>query len=384
MDAQPVAAPFLDQIPVFSDFGKSADAANYRPLPGDWTLAVADIVGSTKAIAAGRYKSVNMAGASVISALINAIGRQDLPFVFGGDGAQVALPDAARDTAREALSAVQAWVQDELDLTMRGALVSMADVRAAGLDVRVARFKVSDHVSYAMFTGGGSSWAEAEMKAGRFLVHPAPSGTRPDLTGLSCRWNPIEARHGSIVSIVALPVGAPSPAFRQLVADIVALTGGDRGGHPLPPDGPGLAWRPQGLDLEARAAAPPGNRLRPKLAALAQVALMNVLGMTGMSLGGFNARRYRREVSENSDFRKFDDGLKMTVDIDAATFARVEERLRQAERAGVCTYGLHSQDSALITCIVMSPMQPNHVHFVDGASGGYAMAAAGLKAKLAA
>ncbi len=34
-----------------------------------------------------------------------------------------------------------------------------------------------------------------------------------------------------------------------------------------------------------------------------------------------------------------------------------------------------------MTCLVASPMQRNHVHFIDGAAGGYAMAAAALKAK---
>jgi hypothetical protein len=376
--------PFFASIPVISDFEKVADAANYLPLPDDWLLGVADIVGSTKAIAAGRYKAVNMAGASVISALLNGIGRQDLPFAFGGDGALVAFPGGAGAKAGAALASVQAWVQDEVDLTLRAALVPMTEVRSHGLDVRVARFRVSEHVSYAMFTGGGSSWAEAEMKAGRYLVQPAPSGSRPDLTGLSCRWNPIETRHGSIVSILAIPNGPPSAAFRQLVADIVALTGSDRGGNPLPAEGPRVSWLPHEMDIEARAQRPWGTRTIYKLAVLAQIALLKFLYSTGRTLGRFDARHYAQEVSENSDFRKFDDGLKMTVDIDPARLERVEARLRQAEREGVCTYGLHRQDSALITCLVMSPLQPDHVHFVDGAAGGYAMAAAGLKAKLAA
>ena len=44
-----------------------------------------------------------------------------------------------------------------------------------------------------MFTGGGLAWAETQMKAGAFAVAPAPAGTRPDLTGLSCRFAEIES-----------------------------------------------------------------------------------------------------------------------------------------------------------------------------------------------
>jgi len=49
--------------------------------------------------------------------------------------------------------------------------------------------------------------------------------------------------------------------------------------------------------------------------------------------------------------------------------------------AGICRFGIHRQSSAIMTCVVASPTQPNHIHFVDGAAGGYAMAAAELKAK---
>ena len=64
----------------------------YRPLPEGWALAVADVVSSTEAIAAGKYKSVNMAGASVITAVLNVLEGSDYPFVFGGDGAVIAVP----------------------------------------------------------------------------------------------------------------------------------------------------------------------------------------------------------------------------------------------------------------------------------------------------
>jgi hypothetical protein len=378
--------PFFDTLPLFAEFEGVADADNYRALPDDWSLATADIVDSTKAIAAGGYKSVNMAGASVISALLNALGRRDLPFVFGGDGALVAFPAMATATVREALSAVQAWAADELELTMRAAIVPLADIRARGLDVRVARFQASGEVSYAMFTGGGASWAEAEMKAGRFTIEPAPAGTRPDLAGLSCRWNPIEARHGEIVSIIAVPgVAGSDKAFQQLVADIVALAGEEeRGGHPVPLEGPGFSFPPTGLEAEARALAPKGKRFWPKLMILGQTALIGILSALRLSLGRFDAVQYRSDVVRNSDFRKFDDGLKMTVDLDRERLQRIEERLERAEREGICNYGLHRQDSALMTCIVATPLQRDHIHFVDGAAGGYAMAANSLKAKAAA
>lgn len=381
MDTAPNEA-FFDTLPVFEEFEDVADAARYRPLPDSWVLACADIVGSTDAIASGRYKAVNMAGASVISAILNAVGSRELPSVFGGDGALVAVPQSAREQTRAALAACKTWVAEELQLELRVAMVPMAEVRAQGLDVRVARFQASSEVSYAMFAGGGASWVEREMKAGRYAIEAAPPGTRPDLTGLSCRWNPIEARNGEIVSIIVVPGEAGNNAeFEQLVSNVVALAGDDgRGGHPVPVDGPDFGFPPTGLDYEARAAAPAGQRLRVKMRILFEVFLASLFWRLGRPAGGFDAVQYKSDVARNSDFRKFDDGLKMTVDISSDRLARIEARLAEAAKAGHCRYGLHRQNSALMTCVVPSPFTRDHMHFIDGASGGYAMAARNLKA----
>ena len=372
---------FFEDLPAFDAFHGVVDAANYRPLPDDWALAVADVVGSTAAIAAGRYKAVNMAGAAVISAIQNAVGRHEIPFVFGGDGALVALAPADHMAARTALAAVQTWVTDELELGLRTAFVPVSAIRGAGHDIRVARFRVAPQVSYANFSGGGAAWADGEMKAGRFLVDAAAPGSRPDLSGLSCRWRPIESRNGTILSIIAVAcAGGDAGAFQQLVGDVlVLLAEHDRDGHPVPADGPRFRWPPAGLRTESRAGSPGDTRRRRRRRILYQSAVGSLAARTARTVGGFDAARYRADTAVNSDFRKFDDGLKLTVDVSADVEQRVSALLRAASDAGVCRYGLHRQDAALMTCIVPSSLRRDHMHFVDGAAGGYAMAAAMLK-----
>jgi hypothetical protein len=53
--------------------------------------------------------------------------------------------------------------------------------------------------------------------------------------------------------------------------------------------------------------------------------------------------------------------------------------LSKAEKDKVARFGLHRQPSAIMTCIVPSVSASTHVHFVDGAAGGYALAARRLK-----
>ncbi len=60
-------------------------------VPDDWVIVIGDIEGSTEQVE-GRYKSVNLVGAAVIAAVLNALPDLDIPFVFGGDGAALVVP----------------------------------------------------------------------------------------------------------------------------------------------------------------------------------------------------------------------------------------------------------------------------------------------------
>lgn len=377
-------ARFHAGLPVAEDFDAAIDMARYAPLPDDWRLGLADIVTSTEALGAGRYKAVNTAGAAVISAVSNALGTLDFPFIFTGDGASFAVAPEEAERADAALGATIAWVGSELGLVLRGATVAIRAIRAAGHDLRIARVAASPNVDYAMFSGGGRDWAERELKAGRLPPPPAAPGARPDLTGLTCRFRPIKAQAGEIVSVIVKPRGATRHAgFAAACSDVLAAVRGmARGGHPLPARGPTATWPPAGLDIEARLHRPAGGSLAASRIRTAAWSLVNTAALRGgMRVGGFVPGTYAREMVENSDFRKYDDGLMMTLDCPSAVADAIAARLAAAEGEGVLRYGLHRQSEALLTCIVPSARRPDHIHFVDGASGGYAMAAAALKRK---
>ena len=375
---------FYGRIPVFRGFTRLMDPKLYVPLPDDWTIGVADIVESTKAIAAQRYKAVNMAGAAVIAAVTNALEGREFPFVFGGDGASFAVAPGDLAAARAALAATAAWVKQDLDLSMRVALVPVSTVRAQGLDVRIARFGPSANLSYAMFSGGGLGWADAAMKRGEFAMAAAQPGTQPDLSGLSCRFEEIPSTRGVILSVLVLPAkGYDANAFRKAIEDVIGLVErSPDAGRPVPASGPPLRWPPQGVEYEARAAR--GGPLVKRRAVVLAITLWAYLVMRlGIKVGNFVPKNYVQQVVENSDFRKYDDGLKMILDCTEELAAELTQRLEAAASAGILRYGLHRQDAAMMTCFTPSVMRSDHVHFIDGARGGYASAATVLKATVA-
>lgn len=375
---------FYATVPVQRGFRSLMDAAQYTPLPDDWTVGIADVVQSTKAIAEKRYKAVNMAGAAVIAALTNALGGREFPFVFGGDGASFAVSPRDAEIAREALAATAAWAGSELGLTLRVALIPLAAVRAQGVDVRVARYAPSENLSYAMFSGGGLAWADGAVKRGEFAVAPAPPGggpdSWPDLTGLSCRFEEFRAAQGVILSLIVLPMpGADPLAFRALTEEIVALAeASPDAGRPVPALGPKLGWPPQGMALETHTA--PGGRLQRRAAVLVRTLLYFLIMRAGRPIGPFVPARYMRQLVENSDYRKYDDGLRMILDCTPELADALEQRLAAA--TGIARYGLFRQDAAMMTCFTPSPLRSDHVHFVDGARGGYAAAATAMKAAI--
>lgn len=373
---------FYGRIPVFRGFADLMDPALYVPLPDDWSIGLADIVQSTRAIAQQRYKAVNMAGAAVIAAVTNALDGREFPFVFGGDGASFAVAPGDLGRACEALSATARWVQDDLDLMMRLAVVKVADVRAQGFDVRVARFGPSPNVSYAMFTGGGLGWAEAAMKRGEFAVPMAPAGTMPDLSGLSCRFEEIPAARGLILSVLVVPrVGVDESAFRAVIEDVIALVErSPDAGRPVPASGPTIKWPPAGFGFEVRAER--GSWLMNRVTVIGRTLLAYIVMRTGISVGGFVPKTYVEQLVENSDFRKYDDGLRMILDCTPELEKAIEQRLVAAASAGTVRYGLHRQDAAMMTCFTPSALRADHVHFIDGARGGYASAATAMKAMM--
>jgi hypothetical protein len=150
----------------------------------------------------------------------------------------------------------------------------------------------------------------------------------------------------------------------------------------VPPGGPPLRWPPAGVEFEARAQRG-GSLFKRRLGVFAWTLFYYFIMRFGIKVGGFVPEVYVQQVVENSDFRKYDDGLRMVLDCTPELEQALSARLAAASSAGVARYGLHRQDAAMMTCFTPAATRSDHVHFIDGARGGYASAATALKTALA-
>jgi hypothetical protein len=91
--------------------------------------------------------------------------------------------------------------------------------------------------------------------------------------------------------------------------------------------------------------------------------------------------RYRTELAENTDCRKFSDIFRQVLSGNEGQRVELEKYLADLYGKGLLVYGMHAAPTALLTCLIFS-YNGAHMHLVDGGNGGYALAAAALKERM--
>lgn len=382
---------FYSELPALHQFVEATNIENFVSVPADWYAVITDIAGSTRAIEAGRYKDVNLLGASSIAVVLNQAIGMDIPYVFGGDGASMLVPQSLTPSIKPALRAVRQLAQIEFKLNLRVGLVPISVITDAGYDVKIAKLKISPHYSQAMFAGGGLNYATDLIKnpatASLYQLDDTEPATA-NLSGLECRWQSIPSQYGETVSLIVLATRHQADqnhkTYRDVVEKIYEIYGQDEQFHPVTSDHLKLAFNSQNLRSEMKVRASSESWLKRWLY-LSQIQLENILGFILMGLKvkvwEMDWGIYKTLVTTTSDYKKFDDMLRMIISGTADQRERLSQYLEQRLQQGELVYGIHTATSALMTCLVFE-RNGCQVHFIDGAEGGYALAAKSLKAQL--
>jgi hypothetical protein len=383
---------FYSDLPVLTEFADIGALDRYASLPDSWHVVMCDVRNSTAAVEAGKYKSVNTVGAAMITAVLNATGGIDIPFIFEGDGAMLCVPPQLLDAARAALLQTRQMARESFGLDLRVATLPMAKIRASGLAIQVARYRVSEHYIQAVFAGGGMAYADRFMKepasAELCAVQPGSIAPRGSFQGLECRWQDIPSRHGETVSVMVRALGddedAGASVYRVLVGKVREIYGSDDSCHPgFPPD---LSFSFNDMQLShevgVRAA---GRSAWGKWRYLMKMRLIIALGWVLMRFGIKTEQtdwsQYKTVLARNADVRKFNDCFRQILAGNAAQRAALTAWLDGCFARGELVYGMHISDRAQMTCLVFD-YAGRHLHFIDGADGGLFMAAKALKERL--
>ena len=374
-----MSTTFFEEMSGFSQFNDLTDPTHYHSVPDDWWVVITDVIGSTRAVEAGRYKDVNTVGAATLAAIRNAIPDVHVPFVFGGDGASAVIPEQYRSSVVRELSALRSLAKEQFELGLRVGMIQVAQLKATAGPVYVAKFLLSGQYPLALFRGGALSKADTMIKqdAERYEI-PHIEGADTDLRALSCRWKAIDASHGCALSVLAAGVHDDDRSIGELLVEIDRiLAPGTDAANPVNTDRMmyrGLFEMLKADHLHQRSF---WARLKRQFDTVAAYVLFR-LGLR-RALPRFD--HYVQATPAHSDYRKFDDVLRMIIDCSPEQATQIEAVCSALGEKYGMTYGLHRNQCFLMTCYAPGFGDGQHVHFIDGADGGYTLAAKQLKSQ---
>ena len=230
---------FYHNLSAMTHIREITDLSKYEDVPDDWWIAITDVKDSTGAIERGEYKSVNSIAAATITAVLNAIPNVDVPFLFGGDGASVVVPDVARYKVADALAAVKRMAKQHYNLDLRIGIVPVKDVRQDGYEVKAGKIRMSDNFEQPVFTGGGLDYADQLIKSDESYKYAIieRGGEKADFSGFECRWSKHPAAKGEVLSLLVKAIGGNTERkldiYNKILDEIQDIYGDADERHPI-------------------------------------------------------------------------------------------------------------------------------------------------------
>ncbi|WP_298739191.1 DUF3095 domain-containing protein [uncultured Chitinophaga sp.] len=353
----------------------------FHSIPADWHVIITDIKGSTSVVQAGQHETVNLVATGSIVAVLNISFKANItiPFFFGGDGATFIVPPGVKETAMQALRVYKKQTSDNYQLELRVGCIAVADIYAAGQALKITRFNSSGNFSIPVILGDGLNYAERLIK-GTDYIDPDQQlqELEPDLSGMQCRWDRIKPPQNNheVVSLIvtAAPEAQQAAAFREVMLHIDEIYGGPEIRQPISVSRLRLTTTFNKLRLEIRS-----RFSNMRFLHLLQSWLSNSLGYLYFQTR--TGRSYLHRLVEMSDTLVIDGKINTVISGTEAQRLQLETALNTLEQAGRIRYGIYVSKESVMSCYVRD-MKDGHIHFVDGADGGYTKAAGILKIKL--
>jgi hypothetical protein len=377
-----MSSNFYSNLTYLTDFKNIADFDQYITLPNDWLAVLTDVKGSTAAVKEGKYKDVNFVGAAVIIALQNLAVDHNLPYIFGGDGATLFIPKELEIPVRKSLSNTQSIAKETFNLKLRCMIYPISKLTQQGLEIKIAKLKLSNLYTQAMVTGDGMDYLENVLKDSDSQFHILPKNDSiPDFAGLTCRWQDIPSRHGEIVTLIVKvqKIQNQTTIYQEVLDCIAKVYGNSDDFNPISKDDIKLNINFNQLNREAKLFNSDKGWIK-QIASQVRIWIVNLFGHFTESKN-LMVQQKKNNILIASDFKKFENALKMVIAGNHDQRMMLVELLDQLEENKLIWYGYNISEYATMTCLVYAEGK-NEVHFIDGAGGGYTKAAKMLKEKI--
>jgi len=380
-------AQFYSELPVnkMSVSDLVADKSLFSQVPEDWHVLVADIKNSSLAIKDGKHNEVNLVATGSIIAVLNIVSAQNIsvPFFFGGDGATILVPSKYLKSAMSALEKHRENTLKNFGFELKIGHISVEEIYRNKVELIIARAEINDIFNIPVVLGDGLQYAENliknedPLKKENFRTDQLPL----NLNGMECKWDKIRPPEESqeVVSLIVTGCGDqdPSKIFSEVLKAIDEIYGSQKRRKPISIKRLRLKAGFQKINSEMHA----------KLGRFD--AFYFLKNLMKANYGKFYlknskaGKRYLQNLVELTDTLTIDGRINTVITGTSEQRISLISYLDHLERTNRIKYGLYVSQESVMSCYVRDMGTKGHIHFVDGAGGGYTRAANSLKKKAA-
>lgn len=352
----------------------------FQPVPEEWCVIITDIKKSTAAVNAGLHESVNLIATGSIISVLNIAFKDNItvPFFFGGDGATFIVPAALAVKLMPALQLYKTRTLNNFNLELRIGQLPVKEIYQRGHHLTICKYGLNDVFPIPVVLGDGLQYAESIVKGDEYLLATsAASESELDLNGMQCRWDrippPADKEEVVTLLVVARNEHPQDEIFSSIMQQIDSIYGSPNKRQPISVAMLKLKTSFNRLGREMRAGIG-----KIKYAQIVYRWLMTLLGRFYFTTQ--NGKRYLNTLVATSDTLVIDGKINTVISGTISQRRELQAALDEMEKDGKIFYGIQVSNSSIMSCYVRD-MKDGHIHFVDGAEGGYTQAAAMLKTK---
>lgn len=360
---------------------------NFSAVPANWHVIISDVKNSTGAVAAGKHNDVNLVAAGSLIASLNVARKHqvEIPFFFGGDGSTLLVPSQIHAETMAALAAHNINTRKNFGLEMHIGSLPVKTILESGHSISLAKMEIDSVYSKAIAVGDGLRYAEQKIKQKQKDEEETIAKTPElDLTGLECRWDKVKPPREEAENVCYL-VEAVEPqrqveVYTNLFSVIEDIYGDLQKRHPLCMEQlkPLYSWEKLKKEMLIKFG-------EWKLAYFMDSFFRSVFGAFSFKynwdIGGVLGKEYLKQLIAHADTFAVDGRVNTIICGTPQQHSTFLNYLSQEEKKGNLIYGHHSSKESIMTCYIEERNQ-KHIHFVDGADGGYTEASKEFKQKL--
>ena len=359
---------------------------NFHPVPSSWYIIVTDVKNSTQAVAEGRHNDVNLVAAGSLIASLNVARKHgiEVPFFFGGDGSTVLVPQNLHEEVLGALQAHNQNTSKNFNLQMHMGSISMQQVLDNGCSIKLARLQMDAAYNKSVAIGNGMRYAEQKIKQRmEGEKENEEVGNDLNLSGLECRWNkikpPVDEAENRCYLIEAAEPAKQLAVYAGIMQTIETIFGDILMRSPLSAEKLKPLYSLQKLKKEMMVKF---GKWKPAylLEAFFRTFFGSFYFRYNLSFGGLSGKEYLNQLIAHADTITIDGRISTIICGTPEKHQQFINYLEEQEKEGSLVFGQHASKESIMTCYIENRNQ-KHIHFVDGADGGYTEASKGFKRK---